>query len=199
MLKPGISRLPGIPLGEMTVLFLFGLASVIYKAVTFLMRDLLLVLSLLICSCSPSGKDSNETSSESASSTLAQLEGEWQRLTDWGNGQQVIFRPCDADNLMMQINSDTLMIGWGQDATTAIIRSFYTDEDGRVILTVTDLDEDARKVYAFQFEDAAGKLARWWLYGNDEESELFAHEDLLEQYNTYEQPCSECWDDCDDE
>ena len=141
-------------------------------------------------------KNESTVSAESDSFTLAQLEGEWQMLTDWGDGQQVIFYPCDADNRSIQVSSDTLVIGWGQDASIGLIKSFYTEEDGRIIFTVDDLDSETSNTYIFQFEDEDKKVTRWWMFGDDESS-VFVHEDKADEYSTYEQPCQECWDDCE--
>jgi len=159
------------------------------------MRLSICLAVVVLFGCSQVKKESVE-STQSKSFTLAQLEGEWQMLTDWGDGQQVIFRPCDADNRTIQVYSDTLVIGWGQDATIGLIKSFYTEEDGRIILKVADLEGDTDNTYIFQLEDEKGKLARWWMFGNDE-ADFFVHEDRAQEYSSYEQPCEECWEDCE--
>jgi hypothetical protein len=154
-------------------------------------------LSLALSGCRAK-QDSDDQSGQSISGTLDELQGEWQMLTLWGDNQWVIYRPCDAENRMIHVRSDTVVIGWGQDASIGLIRSFYRDDEGRTVIEAVDLDMDERVTYACRFEDAAHKLARWWLF-EDQSSDLFAHSDIANSYHAYEQPCSECWDDCEDQ
>ena len=158
---------------------------------------LLIFLVFSILSCRQK-QDAVGQAAETTADTLDELQGEWQMLTEMGDNQWVIYSPCDADNQMIQVHSDTLLIGWGQDASIGLVTSFYRGDDGRVVLTVSDPDRDERATYSFQFDDETRKLARWWLY-EDDSSALFAHEDILDNYAAYEQPCSECWDDCEDQ
>lgn len=163
------------------------------------------LLTLLALACSPSNKEqtdqgqSSDEQESSASISLDDLQGEWQQLTEREDGSYIIFRPCDADNMMIQVTSDTLMIGWGQDATFALIKSFYVDEAGRVVLSVHDQDENATKTYFMQWEDHNDPLAGWFLFGLDELPVLMAHESILDRYVVVQQPCRECWDDCEEE
>lgn len=175
------------------------------NSLPLIMQKIYSLLFLLMLACSPANKEQAEqdqTSEEqesTASINLDDLQGEWQQLTEQEDGSYIIFRPCDADNMMIQVNSDTLMIGWGQDATFALIKSFYVDEAGRVVLVVHDLDENTAKTYFMQWEDDNDPLAGWFLFGLDELPVRMAHESILDQYTTVEQPCRECWDDCEEE
>lgn len=163
------------------------------------------LLTLLALACSPSNKeqaDQGQSSNEqesSASISLDDLQGEWQQLTEREDGSYIIFRPCDADNMMIQVTSDTLLIGWGQDATFALIKSFYVDEAGRVVLSVHDQDENVTKTYFMQWEDDNDPLAGWFLFGLEEPPILMAHESIVDRYEVVQQPCRECWDDCEEE
>ncbi|MBX2968773.1 MAG: hypothetical protein KF803_05345 [Cyclobacteriaceae bacterium] len=169
------------------------------------MQKLYLLLFLLALACSPSNKEQTEQDQASdeqestGSISLDDLQGEWQQLTEREDGFYIIFRPCDADNMMIQVNSDTLMIGWGQDASFALIKSFYVDEAGRVVLSVHDQDENATKTYFMQWEDDNEPLAGWFLFGLEEPPILMAHESILDRYTVVQQPCRECWDDCEEE
>lgn len=151
---------------------------------------------VVFMACSPSGKKEIQTDTPSL---LTELQGEWERLTKWPDGTWVVFRPCDADNLSIQITGDTLVIGWGQDASFGIIRSFAESEmPGIFILTVDDQDEQTTKTYRMMWEDEAHNLAEWWLW-DDDESVITVHSGLLGNYTAIEQPCHECWEDCEEE
>ncbi|MBX2961461.1 MAG: hypothetical protein KF687_03055 [Cyclobacteriaceae bacterium] len=165
------------------------------------MRYLYTLLFMLMLACSPSSKEqTNQTSTNQLTSFgLDDLQGEWQRLTEDEDGTYIIFRPCDADNVMIQVNSDTLIISWGQDASFGLIKSFYTDEAGRLVLSVHDQDENVAKTYFVQWEDDNDPIAGWFLFGLDEPPMLMAYESILERYEVVQQPCSECWDDCEEE
>lgn len=159
------------------------------------------IFFLLVAACSPSGKDQGQSSDQQKTGSIGlnDLQGEWQQLTEQDDGTYIIFRPCDADNMMIQVNSDTLVIGWGQDASFALIKSFHTDEAGRLVLTVHDQDENVAKTYCMQWEDDNEPVTSWFLYGLDEWPVRMAHESILYKYTVVQQPCSECWDDCEEE
>lgn len=160
------------------------------------MTKLIAVLLLVVMSCSPSAKQ--ETQADTTS-LLTELQGEWERLTKWPDGNWVVFRPCDADNLTMQVMGDTLVIGWGKDASFGIIRSFAESEmPGIYTITVDDQDEKTTKTYRMMWEDEAHTLAEWWL-GDDDESVMVVRTGELAKYTTIEQPCYECWEDCEEE
>jgi hypothetical protein len=130
-------------------------------------------------------------------SVTAQLQGNWEKLTQWPSGQWVIFRPCDADNLSMTVTNDSLVIGWGQDASFATIEHIeYNEVSNRYALTVHDPDSDEPLVYFLEWENEEHTLARWWLWGPDQTSEILARVDILGRYQEFVQPCHECWDDC---
>ncbi len=163
------------------------------------MQNLYPLLFLLVMACSSGRQENSDKSAAGASSTLSDLQGEWQQLTEQDDGTYIIFRPCDADNMMVQVNSDTLMIGWGQDASFALIKSFYIDEAGRLVLSVHDQDENIAKTYYMQWEDDNEPITGWFFFGLDEQPVRMAHESILYKYAVVQQPCSECWDDCEEE
>lgn len=166
------------------------------------MQNFFPLLLVLVMACSSGRQENSDKSASGVSSTsftLSDLQGEWQQLTEQDDGTYIIFRPCDADNMMVQINSDTLMIGWGQDASFALIKSFYIDEAGRLVLSVHDQDENIAKTYYMQWEDDNEPISGWFFYGLDEWPVRMAHESILYKYTVVQQPCSECWDDCEEE
>jgi hypothetical protein len=160
-----------------------------------------LLLALVAVACSPSKKNNEQAGIHSTSSALLlrNLQGEWERLTKWPDGNWVVFRPCDADNLSMHIAGDTVVIGWGQDASFGIIRSFAESEmPGMYVLTVADQDEQTILTYRMMWDDEAHNRAEWWLW-DDDESVMLVRAELLDQYKLIEQPCYECWEDCEEE
>lgn len=168
-----------------------------------LLRFLLFLFVLEACTHCSSGKKENEYDDKAKSlihSITAQLQGDWEKLTQWPDGSWVIFRPCDADNLSMRISTDTLAIGWGQDVSFAIIKLVeYDDVPNRYAITVHDPDADEELVYFLEWENEEHTLARWWLWGADQASDLLARMDILDRYKEFVQPCYECWDDCEEE
>jgi len=161
----------------------------------------ILSLAFLALACTPSKKRDEQAGTPATSSALLlqKLQGEWERLTKWPDGNWVVFRPCDADNLSMQIAGDTVVIGWGQDASFGIIRSFAESEmPGIYVLTVADQDEQTILTYRMMWDDEAHNRAEWWLW-DDDESVILVRAELLDQYKLIEQPCYECWEDCEEE
>lgn len=151
---------------------------------------------VILTACSPSAKKEDGKTSVSL---LTELQGEWERLTTWPDGNRVVYRPCDADNLSIQVMGDTLLIGWGQDASFGLVRSFSESEmPGIYLVTVYDHDADSTLTYRMMWEDDAHNLAEWWLW-DDDESVIVARTAVLGNYAIIEQPCQECWDDCEEE
>ncbi|MCS6973257.1 MAG: hypothetical protein N2044_07170 [Cyclobacteriaceae bacterium] len=132
-------------------------------------------------------------------SLLSELQGDWEKLTQWQDGSWVVFRPCDADNLSITVNTDTLVIGWGQDASYAIVEEIVEDEvPGRYVVTVRDPESDEPLTYFFEWDNHEHTLVRWWLWGLEQPPDLLARLDILDQYKEFKQPCHECWDDCEE-
>lgn len=165
----------------------------------------LLLFSFLINACTQRTSGSEDTEYNDAENNLtpsitAELQGNWERLTQWSDGSWVVFRPCDADNLSMTIDADTLIIGWGQDATYAIIDNIEKDEvPNRYAVTIYDPETDETLTYFLEWQNDDHTLARWWLWGPEQAPDLLVRADILDQYKEFKQPCHECWDDCDEE
>lgn len=166
-------------------------------------KILFILLLAYACTRRSSGNEEAEYSDEAENLTpsiTAELQGDWEKLTQWPDGNWVVFRPCDADNLSMRISTDTLSIGWGHDASFAIIEHIeYDDILNRYALTVHDQDTDEELVYFLEWENEEHTLARWWLWGPDQAPDLLARIDILDRYKELVQPCHECWDDCEEE
>ncbi len=158
----------------------------------------LALVVLLACTSRQQQNENHHAVTNAAPHSLTALQGYWEKLTLWPNGQWVVYRPCDADNASLTFQSDTLVIGWGQDASLVVIDNLKADEvQGRFVLTARDEGGEAL-VYYLEWEDDEKTLLRVWLYGPDEAPEVYAHADVLESYALFEQPCHECWDDCDE-
>ncbi|MCK6616933.1 MAG: hypothetical protein L6Q51_04750 [Cyclobacteriaceae bacterium] len=155
------------------------------------------VLLIVFVACSPSGKKEAPENRDGHSQVLTDLQGEWERLTRWEDGRWVVFRPCDADNMSMQFSGDTLVIGWGQDASFGIIRSVAESEMPEIYLFT--VEQDGQQVtYRMQWADDGHYMTEWWLW-EDDESVILVRSELLGSYTHIEQPCYECWDDCEEE
>ncbi|QOI96941.1 MAG: hypothetical protein HRU69_05285 [Flammeovirgaceae bacterium] len=157
------------------------------KFVTFLL--------MVFVACSPSAR--KEQPEENRSQVVTDLQGGWERLTRWEDGQWVVFRPCDADNMSMEISGDTLVIGWGQDASFGIIRSVAQSEVPEIYILTVEQDEQ-QVTYRMRWDDEMYNRAEWWLW-EDDESVILVRSELLDDYTLIEQPCHECWEDCEEE
>ncbi|GIV37160.1 MAG: hypothetical protein KatS3mg032_1539 [Cyclobacteriaceae bacterium] len=163
------------------------------------MKPIILVLAVLMACAGRQQQNEDQVGVADAEPDLpATFQGYWEKLTQWPNGQWVVYRPCDADNPSLTFQSDTLVIGWGQDASIAVIDNIKADEiPGRFVLAARDEGVEAL-VYYLEWEDDEKTLLRVWLYGPDEAPEVYARADVLENYDLFEQPCHECWEDCDE-
>jgi hypothetical protein len=77
----------------------------------------------------------NEAVTEQASASQ-DLQGEWHMITEV-DGEWVLYYPCDADNTFIQLKADSIVIGWGQDATAGKIENRAVDGD-KITLAVND-------------------------------------------------------------
>jgi hypothetical protein len=126
--------------------------------------------------------------------TLASLAGEWHMVTLQDNNW-VLFYPCDADNTFVQVKGDSIVIGWGQDATAGKIESWSRSNIDELSLVVND--SYATSTYRVQQTDDG--LTQWWLWEDAEGPSYFIPSSEKSNYPTIKQPCKECWEDCEEE
>jgi hypothetical protein len=137
------------------------------------MRILIFLLAFIIGACSPSPKPENESVGEEKATdssndfTLASLAGDWHMVTQQDN-EWVLFYPCDADNTMVSINADSIMIGWGQDATLGKIES-WSASNGSLALVVND----SYSINTYRVEKTDDGLTQWWLWEDAEGPSYF--------------------------
>ncbi len=169
---------------------------------TRLHRQILIlpIIALIMIRCSGGSTSTPETAAESTPSTteksfaLSDLSGEWHMLTQQ-NGDWVLYYPCDADNTFVQVKGDSIVIGWGQDATLGIIESW----------TLSDLDElslvvnDSYTTTTYRVQQTEDGLTQWWLQDDVEGPSYFTHVREKDLFRTIKQPCKECWEDCEEE
>jgi len=136
---------------------------------------------------------SAETTSDS-DFTLASLAGEWHMVTLQDNNW-VLFYPCDADNTFVQVKGDSILIGWGQDATAGRIESWSRSNIDELSLVVND--SYATSTYRVQQTDDG--LIQWWLWEDAEGPSYFIPATEKSNYPTVKQPCKECWENCEEE
>jgi len=166
------------------------------------MRILLLFFCIIIAGCSTNSNSVSEktdvdpsTEIQSASDfTLASLAGEWHMVTQMDN-EWVLFYPCDADNTFVQVKGDSIVIGWGQDATAGKIESWSRSNIDELSLVVND--SYATSTYRVQQTDDG--LTQWWLWEDAEGPSYFIPATEKSIYPTIKQPCKECWEDCEEE
>jgi hypothetical protein len=163
------------------------------------MRILIFLLAFIIGACSPSTKPENENVGEEKATdssndfTLATLAGDWHMVTQQDN-EWVLFYPCDADNTMVSINADSIMIGWGQDATLGKIES-WSASNGSLALVVND----SYSINTYRVEKTDDGLTQWWLWEDAEGPSYFISGNDINTYPVIKQPCKECWEDCEEE
>ena len=90
--------------------------------------------------------------------TLASLAGEWHMVTQMDN-DWVLFYPCDADNTFVQIKGDSIIIGWGQDATLGKIESWSTSNDYLSLVV-----NDSYSTNTYRVQQTEDGLTQWWLW-----------------------------------
>lgn len=160
------------------------------------MRVLATVLFIFImAACTQPAKVETDLNEETpkANFALGDLEGEWHMVTQ-EEGEWILFYACDADNTTVTIKGDSIVIGWGQDATAGKIES-WSVEDDKLSLVVNDSYE-TNVYYAQPAEDG---LIQWHLWDDSEGQSLFVHARDKSKYRVVKQPCKECWEDCDED
>jgi hypothetical protein len=110
------------------------------------------------------------------------------------DGEWVLYYPCDADNTFIQLKADSIVIGWGQDATAGKIENRAVDGDK---LTLAVNDSYAVNTYQLRIDQAG--YTEWWLWEDAEAPSRFIHASQKSLYKEVKQPCKECWEDCDEE
>jgi hypothetical protein len=158
-----------------------------------------LVISLFICliasACNPKTTETTTEQADSKPANLSanELEGEWHMITEV-DGEWVLYYPCDADNTFIQLKGDSIVIGWGQDATAGKIENRAVDGDK---LTLAVNDSYAVNTYQLRIDQAG--YTEWWLWEDAEAPSRFIHASQKSIYKEVKQPCKECWEDCDEE
>ena len=122
-----------------------------------------------------------------------EVQGEWHMITEL-DGEWVLFYPCDADNTFIQIEADSIIIGWGQDATAGKIENWSKDGN-ELTLAVTD----SYAINTYRVNTGTNGYTEWWLWEDAERPSRFIKASDKSQYKEVRQPCKECWDDCEEE
>jgi hypothetical protein len=122
--------------------------------------------------------------------TLANLAGEWHMVTLQENNW-VLYYPCDADNTFVQVKGDSIIIGWGQDATLGKIESWSIAHDELSLVV-----NDSYQTSIYRVQQTEDGLTQWWLWEDAEGPSYFIPASEKSNYPTIKQPCKECWEDC---
>lgn len=153
----------------------------------------LICLITWACNRKPTETTTEQTESSPANLSPNVLEGEWHMITEI-DGEWVLYYPCDADNTFIQLKADSIVIGWGQDATAGKIENRAVDGD-KLTLAVNDSYE----VNTYQVKIDQAGYTEWWLWEDAETPSRFIHASQKSLYKEVKQPCKECWEDCDEE
>ncbi len=125
----------------------------------------------------------------------ASLQGEWHMISEQ-DGEWVLFYPCDADNTFIQVKGDSIIIGWGQDATAGVIEDYTSNETGNEITLAVN---DSYAVNYYRVERTENGKIAWWLWEDAERPSQFINAFDKPSYKEVRQPCKECWEDCDED
>jgi hypothetical protein len=150
------------------------------------------IVLLAACTQPKSNEEAESVEQTNSGFSLTDLEGEWHMVTR-EEGEWILFYACDADNTTVTIKGDSIVIGWGQDATAGKIESWSVAGD-KLSLVVNDTYETS----VYQVQPAEDGLMQWHLWDDSEGQSLFVHEPDKNKYRIVKQPCKECWDDCDE-
>ncbi len=151
-----------------------------------------LIALLAACAQTSSNEETDSTEKTDSNFSLKDLAGEWHMVTQ-EEGEWILFYACDADNTTVTIKGDSIVIGWGQDATGGKIESWSLEND-KLSLVVNDSYE----TNVYQVQQAEDGLMQWWLWDDSEGQSLFVHDRDKNKYRVVKQPCKECWEDCDE-
>lgn len=116
---------------------------------------------------------------------LTELKGDW-----------VVFNPCDASNGEIIIQGQKMIWGEGHEAEELMVKNVA------YIPNQFSLDiESLGKLYKNGIEISIDEKQQRYkirnkLYGGDK-TRVFVAKEKLSDYKVINQPCKECWDDCD--
>ncbi|WP_282080989.1 hypothetical protein [Aquimarina algiphila] len=128
---------------------------------------------------------------------LKEIPKDWIALTQYNN-QDVIFQPCDSENLSITIrknaNSYDLGISHGHDITfDSIIR--ITKKNNNYIFHCSNTSNE--RLFSLTIINNKKGIGLW---KNDfifKDGAKYVNRDRENLFQKIEQPCQECWDDCD--
>lgn len=131
---------------------------------------------------------------------LKELPKSYIQLTE-KDGKQIIFNPCDAANGAITIQAKSniyeLVLMEGHEATLMKIISVEKKID-TYYFDVEVYDKLHQKGVSLKPLGNNFKTALWTInvFGN-ETNDTYVVADFKDEYPIIDQPCSECWDDCD--
>lgn len=129
---------------------------------------------------------------------LKELPKAYIQLTEKG-GEQIIFNPCDAANGGMSINDKKyeLVLMEGHEATPMKMVSIEKIK-GTYYFDVEVYGKSHEKGISVKPLDNNFKTAQWSIAIFGETiNNTYVVADFKDEYPVVNQPCSECWDDCD--
>ncbi|MFH2094197.1 MAG: hypothetical protein ABIJ16_00750 [Bacteroidota bacterium] len=165
------------------------------------------LLTIIAFACNNPDEEANGLLNDTtAVSNAGDLPGDfpllWSMLTQTDSGY-IVFYPCDADNRRMELineeGKEILYIGWGQDATEHQIDSIVKKGSWEWSIYALFGQESFR--IDVKTIDPEIMITTWsWTWhesfsgGKQSNSMIMTPENMLEMFDTYKQPCSECWE-----
>ena len=128
--------------------------------------------------------------------TEADLRSSWEQLTQQ-DGKWVIFEPCAPENFSLSWKADTLIIGWGFDATMDVITRINSNGDS-FSLDVIELNSiPPDRTFRVVPVDTEPGLAHWW-FPNEKEPRLLVRDGYKEEYPIVKEPCEKMLQEMED-
>src|SRR5688572_8142180 len=103
------------------------------------MKDLynliLPVMIVAMIACQPQKATSELTGNAHSPDSVSadDFPSSWTKLTDQ-NGKLVIFHPCDANNVMVEVRHDTLYLNWGEEEAFYMITSMRREQNKIILM-----------------------------------------------------------------
>jgi len=181
-----------------------------------LMRTLLICLLICFYSCNTDKKETialNDTESSEIIDVslytddykrvnILDIPKEWEMVTVMDNNE-VVYYPCDKANLRFKIERKNGQ--WTLNESTGKNVIYYSilntlQLDNELVIICKDYHNHYDKVIIFKVKNFTSDTKKcYWSASRDgfEQEMLFVNEKGLSEVKLINQPCSDCWEDCE--
>lgn len=133
---------------------------------------------------------------------LTTLPADWVKLTKTDSGL-IVYKSCDGGNLLLTITNKQnkpgiLLHGTQEDYEFDILEAYQSTND-TVIIKARWVGTSKMQDFKFLWTDKAKQLGRWITTYNEDftSNEVFITATKQNNFRKVDQPCRECWEDCD--